>query len=297
MKPEPFEYNQPSTVEETIRLLDELPEAELLAGNQSLGIIMANRLAGPDNLIDLGEVDELDFVEVDDDDVEVGAMATHATIEHSAELKERVPILPEAAEQIAGPSVRNLGTMGGSVVEADPAGNYPAVLVAFDASLNLTSVDGDRTVSARDFYIAYMFTDRRENELLRSVRIPLAEFPIDRTGMAFLEQKRTAQTFPTVSAASVVRVDDPDADEPVIEEARVALGNASDIPLRIEDAEAAVEGEPLSERTLDEAAAAAVEAADPTEEMHTDTEFKAELAGEYTRRSLETSYDRVTTQQ
>lgn len=297
MKPEAFEYHQPSTVEEAARLLEELTEAELLAGNQSLGIIMANRLAGPDNLIDLGEVDELNFVEVDGDDVEVGAMATHATIEHSAELKDRVPILPEAAEQIAGPSVRNLGTMGGSVVEADPAGNYPTVLVAFDASFHFTSVDGDRTVSARDFYIAYMFTDRRENEILRSVTIPLAEFPIDRTGMAFLEQKRTAQTFPTVSAASVVRVDDPDADEPVVEEARVALGNASDIPLRVEEAETALEGEPLSEDTLDDAAAAAIEAADPTEEMHTDTEFKGELVGEYTRRSLETSYDRVTSHQ
>jgi carbon-monoxide dehydrogenase medium subunit len=111
--------------------------------------------------------------------------------------------------------------------------------------------------------------------------------------MVFLEQKPAAQTWPTISAAAAVRVDDPDADAPTIEEARLTLANAADVPLRVEEAEATVEGEALGEKRLKSAAAAAVDAAEPGEEMHADAEYKEELAGEYTRRSLETAYERA----
>lgn len=295
MKPATFEYHRPTSIDETVELLAELGhDAELLAGNQSLGIIMANRLASPDNLVDLGQVEALSGWTVDEDVVELGAMTTHRDLEFADDLREVVEMVPEAAEQIAGPSVRNRGTVGGSVAEADPAGNYPAAFVALDADLHLTSADDERTVSARDFFIAYMFTDLEPEELITRVTIDRAPFPPARTGMAFEELKRAAQTFPTVSAATAVRVDDPDADEPTIEEARVALANVAEIPLHLPDAETAVEGSSLDDDALDEAAAAATEAADPSPEMHADEEWKVELAGEYTRRSLRTAYDRAT---
>jgi carbon-monoxide dehydrogenase medium subunit len=293
VKPTQFDYHRPETVEEALELADEHPEAELLAGNQSLGIIMANRLATPDDLIDVNRLDDLDYVEITDGAVEVGALTRHRTLERHDELRGVLELLPEAAEQIAGPAVRNRGTMGGSVAEADPAGNYPAVLAAMDGELRLASVDGERTVGAGDYFVAYMFTDLAEHELITGVRIDREPFPVDRTGSAFVELKRGAQTWPTVSAASAVRVDDPDAEEPVVEEARLALGNADQIPLRVADAESAVEGEPLSAATLDEAAAAVREAADPQEEMHADREYKIEVAGEYARRSLRRSYERA----
>ena len=295
MKPATFEYHRPTSIDETVELLAELGhDAELLAGNQSLGIIMANRLASPDNLVDLGQVEALSGWTVDEDVVELGAMTTHRDLEFADDLREVVEMVPEAAEQIAGPSVRNRGTVGGSVAEADPAGNYPAAFVALDADLHLTSADDERTVPARDFFIAYMFTDLEPDELITRVTIDRAPFPPARTGMAFEELKRAAQTFPTVSAGTAVRVDDPDADEPTIEEARVALANVAEIPLHVPDAETAVEGSSLDDDALDEAAAAATEAADPSPEMHADEEWKVELAGEYTRRSLRTAYDRAT---
>ncbi|MFC4551108.1 MULTISPECIES: FAD binding domain-containing protein [Halorussus] len=294
MKPAPFEYHRPTSVSEVASLLTEHHDAELMAGNQSLGIVMANRLATPDHIIDLNRVEDLDYVNVGEDEIEIGAMTTHRTLERSAELAERVRMLPEAAEQIAGPSVRNRGTLGGSIGEADPAGNYPAALLALDATLTLRSADDSRTVPVDDYFIAYMFTDLREDEIIESAAIPTEPFPPERTGMAFLELKPAAQTWPTVSAGTAVRVDDPDADDPVIEEARVALANAADVPLRVPDAEEALEGEPLTEETLDAAAAAATEAADPEAEMHADEEFKVEVAGEYAKRSLETSYRRAT---
>ena len=294
MKPAAFEYHRPSTVGEATALLADLGhDAELLAGNQSLGIIMANRLATPDHLVDLGHVDELSGVTVREDAVEIGAMTTHRDLEFADDLREAVEMVPESAEQIAGPSVRNRGTVGGSVAEADPAGNYPTAFVALDADLHLRSADEERTVPARDFFVAYMFTDLGPEELVTGVTIDREPFPVDRTGMAFEELKRGAQTFPTVSAGTALRVDDPDSDDPTIEEARVALANVSDVPLHVPDAEAALEGGTL-DAGIDAAADAAVEAADPSPEMHADEEWKVELAGEYTRRSLRTAHERAT---
>ena len=294
MKPAAFQYHQPSSVAEATDLLAEHEhDAELMAGNQSLGIVMANRLATPEHIVDLNGVDDLDYVDVSAERVEIGALTSHRTVETSTALADALPMFPAAAEQIAGPSVRNLGTLGGSVGEADPAGNYPAVLTALDGDLHIVSTDGERTVAASEYFIAYMFTDLGEDELITGVSIDRGPFPTERTGMVFLEQKPAAQTWPTISAAATVRVDDPDAPEPTIKDARVALANAADVPLRVEDAEAAVESEPLGEAPLASAADAASEAAEPGEEMHADAEYKEELAGEYTRRSLETAYERA----
>jgi carbon-monoxide dehydrogenase medium subunit len=295
MKPATFEYHRPDTVAEATSLLADLGhDAELLAGNQSLGIIMANRLATPDHLVDLNRVEALSGVTIRDDEVEVGAMTTHRDLEFHDDLREVLPMVPQAAEQIAGPSVRNRGTLGGSVAEADPAGNYPTALVALDADIHVTSNEDERTVAARDFFVAYMFTDLGPEELVTGITISREPFPQARTGMAFEELKRAAQTFPTVSAGTAVRVDDPDADDPVIEAARIALANVSDIPLHLPDAEDVVEGTALDDAAVDEAAAIATDAAEPSPEMHADEEWKEELAGEYTRRSLRAAYDRAT---
>lgn len=294
MKPAAFEYHRPSSIDEATGLLADLGhDAELLAGNQSLGIIMANRLATPDHLVDLGQVEELSGVTVREDEVEIGAMTTHRDLEFADDLREAVEMIPESAEQIAGPSVRNRGTVGGSIAEADPAGNYPTAFVALDADLHLTSTEEERTIPARDFFVAYMFTDLGPDELVTGVTIDREPFPVDRTGMAFEELKRGAQTFPTVSAGTALRVDDPESDDPTIEEARVALANVADVPLHVPDAEDALEGGTL-DAGIDAAAEAAIEAADPSPEMHADEEWKVELAGEYTRRSLRTAHERST---
>ncbi|AHG01240.1 carbon monoxide dehydrogenase medium subunit (plasmid) [Halostagnicola larsenii XH-48] len=291
MKPAPFTHHRPETIEEALELLEELEDAELMAGNQSLGIVMANRLATPDHLVDLNGIDDLAYIEESEDEVRIGAMTTHRTLERSERLAERLPMLPDAAGQIAGPAVRNQGTVGGSLGEADPAGNYPAALLALDGSITLHSLEGTRSIPVSEFFIAYMFTDLREEELIESVSVPTEPFPPERTGMAFVELKRAAQTFPTVSAATSVRVDDPTADEPVIEDARIALANAADIPLRVEDAESVLEGAPLSEDGLAEVAEIVSGSVTPEGEMHADREYKEEVAGEYAKRSIKQAYD------
>jgi carbon-monoxide dehydrogenase medium subunit len=220
-------------------------------------------------------------------------MTRHRTLERHDRLRAVLELLPEAAEQIAGPAVRNRGTMGGSVAEADPAGNYPAVLSALGGELHVASVDGTRTIPADDYFVGYMFTDLAEHELVTSVSFPRAPLPTDRAGSAFVELKRGSQTWPTVSAASAVRVDDPRADEPLVEAAWLAVGNAAGVPLRVDDPLAGLEGEPLTEAALASVAEAVREAADPTDEMHADREYKTEVAGEYAIRSLRRSYERA----
>lgn len=293
MKPAPFEYHRPTTVAETVDLLTEFPEAELMAGNQSLGVLLANRLATPGRIIDINRVDELSFVNVDADRVAVGALTRHREIERSEPLRQALPVLPEAAEQIAGPSVRNRGTLGGSLGEADPAGNYPTVLVALDGNVHLTSRGTSRAVPAREFFNGYMSTVREEDELIERATVDRSPFPPARTGMAFCELKPAAQTWPTISATAIVGIDDLGTGDPEIENAQVALANAAETPLHVPGAADAVKGEPLSEVTLEAAAEAAIAAADPTDERHADAEFKTEIAGEYTRRALATAYERA----
>ncbi len=294
MKPAQFEYHRPETVAEAVELLDQhAHDGELMAGNQSLGIMLSTRLATPDHVIDVNRVEELSYVDVSDGTAEVGALTRHREIERSEALAKHVPMFPEAAEQIAGPAVRNRGTFGGSIGEADPAGNYPCALAALDGTLHLRSVDGSREVPAREYFIAYMFTDLKENELIVGASVDLDPFPTARSGMAFDELKPAAQTWPTVSAGAAVRVDDPADPDPVIEEARVALANAADVPLHVPEADAAVEGTSLPDAALADASTAAREASDPEGEMHADSEFKEEVAGEYARRAIATAYERA----
>ncbi|MFP4590408.1 MAG: FAD binding domain-containing protein [Halobacteriales archaeon] len=293
MKPAPFAHHRPTSVQEAVELLADLEDAEVLAGNQSLGIVMANRLATPDHLVDLNGIDELAGIEVADGSVSIGAMTRHRTIERSPVLAEHLPMLPEAAEQIAGPTVRNRGTLGGSLAEADPAGNYPTAVSALDGTLHLVSAEGRREVGAGAFFLAYMFTDLREDELIERITIETDPFPPSRTGMAFLELKRAAQTWPTVSAAAAVRVDDPDRDDPIVEDVRLALANVADVPLRVPEAEAELEGEPLSMGALEAASEAVRDAADPEGELHADREFKRDVAGTYARRAVEAAHERA----
>ncbi|MFB6354882.1 MAG: xanthine dehydrogenase family protein subunit M [Halobacteriales archaeon] len=293
MKPAPFQYHRPESVDATVRLLEEHDDAELMAGNQSLGIMMANRLATPDHLIDLNRVDELASISVDDDTVTIGAMTRHRDIERSTALADALPVFPEAAGAIAGPAVRNRGTLGGSLGEADPAGNYPTVSVALDATLHLVSADGRRPVPAGEFFLGYLYTALEPGELIERVTVDRGPFPRSRTGMAFEELKPAAQTWPTVSAAAAVRVDDPAAADPTVEAARLALANVADVPLRVPEAESAVVGGALDDAALDAVGRAVETAADPDDELHADAATKTEAAAEYARRALRAAYDRA----
>lgn len=293
MKPAPFTHHRPDSIDEAVSLLDKYDQAKVLAGNQSLGIAMARRIETPDHLIDLGEIDELAFVETTPTTVRIGAMTKHRTIEHSDRLSECLPMLPDAGGKIAGPSVRNKGTIGGSIANADPAGNFPTAIKALGGTVMLRSNGGTRDVDSEEFFIDDGITACESNEIIQCISIPKKPFPIDQTGMAFVRLKRAAQKWPIVSAATAIRVNNPDAESPIIKESRIAIANAGSIPLRASAAEDILEGNKLSSDQIQAVIDAVAKITDPNEEMHADSTYRTEVAGEYVRRSLEQSYARA----
>lgn len=293
MKTTPFQHYRPDTVEQTVQLLDEFPEAKIMAGNQSLGIIMANRLATPDKVIDINDLDELQSVNSEDKTVSIGSMTRHRTIEKSEILQSELPVLSEGASHIAGPAVRNQGTVGGSLAEADPAANHACALLSLDADITLQSINETRTIPIEDFFIAYMMTDLSDNELLTEIQISTDDFPNGRTGMKFSVKKETAQTWPTLGATAIVRVDDPNSTNPEIEDARLTLANAADIPIRIHQAEQKLKGRPMTESLLSEIEDIVYSHVDPQQEMHADEEYKRQIAATVSRRTLREAYQQA----
>ena len=174
MKPTAFDYVRPATVTEALGALNGTPDAKVLAGGQSLVPLMNFRLAQPQNLIDLNGVEGLDQIKFDDQTLSLGAMVRQRDLERSPAIAERLPILREAIEQVAHPAIRNRGTVGGSLVHADPSAELPLLAVALDATFHLRSALASRSVAAKDFYQGYLLTDIAPDELLVAVdfRLP-----------------------------------------------------------------------------------------------------------------------------
>ena len=173
MKPAPFEYEAPSSVEEALRLLaDPAIETSLLAGGQSLVPALNMRLARPERLVDLGRIEGLDAIRDENGALCIGAMATKRSIERSALVAQKQPLLHEATGHIAHPQIRNRGTLGGSMAHADPAAEYPAVAVALDAEFRVIGPSGERRIAAADFFVTYLTTALAEDEILLEVTFP-----------------------------------------------------------------------------------------------------------------------------
>src|SRR6266576_3798417 len=167
MKPAPFNLFRPSNIEEALALLQSHgDEAKVLAGGQSLVPLMNFRLAQPHNLIDLNRVEGLDQIKFTDQTLSLGAMVRQRDVERSPALADRLPILREAIEQVAHPAIRNRGTIGGSLVHADPSAELPLLAIALDSTFHLRSARASEWDEAKDFYKDYLFTDTPPYELL-----------------------------------------------------------------------------------------------------------------------------------
>jgi carbon-monoxide dehydrogenase medium subunit len=205
MKPAPFEYHAPTTVDETVALLAELGEdAKVIAGGQSLVPMLALRLAVFDHLVDLRKLTELRGIERRDGSVRVGAGTTQATIEHSAEVAAAVPLLARATPLIGHYQIRNRGTIGGSIAHADAAAEYPAVALTLDAELEARSPRGSRTIPAGSFFTGLWSTDLAEDELLTGITFPVWD---GRTGFAVEEFARRHGDFAIAGAVVAVELD------------------------------------------------------------------------------------------
>jgi aerobic carbon-monoxide dehydrogenase medium subunit len=281
MKPAPFQYHAPKTVDEAVKMLAEVAgdDGRILAGGQSLVPIMAFRLARPAHLVDINGVESLKRLAVDGDKLSIGACVRHAAFHKPVVDGPLGRLLAKVVRHIAHYPIRTRGTFCGSVAHADPASEWCLVSAALDAEMVAKSAKGTRTIKATDYFQGIMTTALSEDELLVEVRLPI--LPADtRTG--FYEFNRRAGDFALGMALVTYRVENG-----VISEPRVALGGVETLPRRIAEAEAALKGQPPGRQAFEAAAAAASAAVDPLEDAVTSAEYRRDLTGTVTRRALE----------
>lgn len=204
MKAPPFAYARARNLSEVFELLERHGDgAKILAGGQSLMPALNMRLSSPELLIDISRLPELSAIQVKDGQVHIGALTTHAQIGESAQIREHLPLLADAAPHIAHPAIRNSGTFGGSLAMADPAAEWPACCVALDAQIVLASKSGTRSVAARNFFQGLYATAMKPNEVLTEVVIPI---PGAGCRHAFLELARRRGDYAIVGVAALAKV-------------------------------------------------------------------------------------------
>ena len=282
MKPAPFAYHAPRTLDEALTLLDDYgTDAKALAGGQSLIPAMNFRLATPSILVDLNGIESLSYVRNGGEVLRVGAMTRHRILERSDAIARRTPLVAAAMPFVAHPAIRTRGTLGGSLAHADPAAELPAVMLALDATFTLRNRSGSRTVAATEFFAGLFTTTLETGELLTEIAIPLASA---RTGYAFDEISRRHGDFALAGAAAAIALDEKGRCSSV----RVALLSVADRPVMAEHATRALAGHtPTPELIREAAEAAAAEDIDPSNDIHASSRYRRHLASILIRRVVE----------
>lgn len=291
MKPAPFEYYAPDSLDEALEIKANLgEEAKPLAGGQSLIPAMNFRVAQPGVLVDLNKIKELGYIRKENGALRIGAMTRQSEVEHSPLVAEFDPLLHETVPNIAHPQIRNRGTFGGSLAHADPASELPVIALARDARLRVQSKEGERWVNASDFFQGMFTVDVGVDEFLVEVSLP--EFPV-RTGWAFMEVARRQGDYAMAGVAALVTLDENGA----CEKARLVYLNVGDGPVEAEEAAQLLHGEKISEKTIEAAAAkASQDEITPFGNMHATPEFQRHLTSVLTRRALEQARQRAQAQ-
>ena len=284
MIPAAFAYHRPRDIPGVIALLEEHGDnARVMAGGHSLIPMMKLRMAEIPQLIDLQDVEGLNAVTIENDRITLGAMVTQHDLINNDALATAAPILREAALQIADPQVRYMGTIGGNVANGDPGNDMPGLMQCLDAEFHLTGPDGDRTVSARDFYEAAYMTDREDEEILTAI-----SFATPRGGQAYEKQKRKIGDYATAAAAVILQRD---GDSCTV--ASVAMTNLSDVPVWSEAASDALIGTAVDDAAIKSAVAAVLNDIDPVEDNRGPVAFKRHVAGTILARAIRQAWNRA----
>ena len=279
MKPAPFEYVKAQSLEEVFDLLERHgDDARLLAGGQSLLPTLNMRLSAPAILVDICGLDALDGISVTGGTLRIGALATHSQVKASAAVSQNAPLLAQAMPYIAHPAIRNKGTFGGSLANADPAAELPACIVALGAELEVAGKGGTRSVPAADFFHGLYETALEPSEVLVAVNIPALSAGY-RSG--FSEFARRTGDFAISALAAHARFDGDAA-----QDVRLAFSGVDIRPVRAAAAERLVEGKPVTAELLVEAKARLADDLDPSDDVHASRRMKLHLSGVLLERVL-----------
>ena len=279
MLPSSFDYHRAGSLEEALSLLGEHgDDGKVLAGGQSLIPMMKLRFANPGHLIDVNHIGGLDSIEEVDGELRIGAMVRHNHLAANPLIKERYPTIATAAPQIADPLVRNLGTIGGSLAHADPAGDLGSVMLSLGASVVLTSAGGERVVPMDEFVVATFTTSIEPNELLTQIRVPAAQ---PRSGGTYLKLERKVGDWATVGVAVALTLSNGS-----IGRAGIALTGVGLTNIHATEAEAALNGATAGAEAFAEAGRLAAAAADPVNDVRGPVDYKRHMVEVYVQRGL-----------
>jgi aerobic carbon-monoxide dehydrogenase medium subunit len=282
MKPAPFEYFAPTELAEALALLAQYgDEAKVLAGGQSLMPLMNMRLARPRVIIDINRLADLAYIaQTPEGGFAIGALTRQRTVERSSLVHDHHPLLAAAMPLIGHFQIRNRGTVGGSIVHADPAAELPALSLALEAEFVLHSATQQRVMKAEEFFVTYLTTAIEPIELLTEVRLPAWT---REWGWGLREVCRREGDFAIVGAVSLLQLDARDT----CQAARLTLFGVGGIPIRLRRAEEVLRGSPLHGTALDEVAKVVSEALQPDADLHASAVYRKEVGGVLARRTLE----------
>ncbi|MDA0262343.1 MAG: xanthine dehydrogenase family protein subunit M [Proteobacteria bacterium] len=272
--------HQPTTIAEAIGLLADGSDAKCLAGGQTLAAMMNAELIEPDALVSLKKIPQLHTIEVAaDNSVRLGAMVTHASIASYAGFTPGQEIVMKAAQVIAHPAVRNAGTIGGSIVHADPAADYPAALVAADAIVTAVGPGGTRVIPIAAFFIDYLETLLAEGEIVTAIELPAGP------ANAVTVYEKIARVDGDFATLSLALVGSRQRDE--FTSLRIALGSAGPIPVRVEEAEQCLIGRVITPSDVEKAAAALSAACDPIDDIRGSSAYRLKLVPRVLARAVQ----------
>jgi aerobic carbon-monoxide dehydrogenase medium subunit len=280
MVPGPFEYFAPRTLGAAIKILgDHRDDVKILSGGQSLLPLMKMRLSKPGFIVDIGRIPDLDSIVEADNSLIIGALVTHAEIESSDLLKSKCPLLPKTATTIADVQVRNRGTIGGSIAHADPAGDWPAAIVALDAEIKIAGPRGERWVKCDEFFLGLLMSVLEPDEIVTAVKVPVTG--ADKT--AYLKAAPRSSGFAVVGVAVRLTIDSAGT----CSRAAIGITGVTDKAYRPERVEQMLTGKRLDSAIIQQAAAEACRNVEPIEDINGSAEYRKQLTEVYVARAIE----------
>jgi CO/xanthine dehydrogenase FAD-binding subunit len=276
-----FEYFAPKTVDEALSLLSKYKgEAKIIAGGQSILVVMKRRLLTTEYLIDIKGIEDLDYIKYDEGEgLKIGALTIHRAIEKSPIIQKHFKVLSEMEQNLATIQTRNWGTIGGNLCHGDPAGDPAPVLIALNAKLKLASSGGERVIEAEEFSKDYLEVALEPDEMLTEIQAPILP---SHTGAAYEKLMVMKGDMGVVGAAVSITLSPKDG---VCKDARIALSNCASIPLRARGAEKKLIGKVLNDSLLVEAGEVASTEASPPVDVHGSVEYRREMAKVFVRRA------------
>jgi CO/xanthine dehydrogenase FAD-binding subunit len=286
MKPPPFDYERPADINGALAsLASHGGRAKVLAGGQSLLAMLNLRLLSPERLIDVSRLDELKYIRMVGNELRIGALTTHNTVLKSADVAMYCPIMVEAYRHVSHHTVRNRGTIGGSLCHNDPAAELPLVVNLVGASIVARSINGERVIGADQFFRGNFETALEDNELLTEIRVPI---PANGHGWSFQEVSQRKGDFALVAAAAMLTLKDG-----VCGNVRLGYRNVGETIFRLKAVEAQIEGQAPSQHLFSNAAKAAMKAVEPPSDLHADADYRRDLVMALTERVLGKAVERT----